>query len=229
MSRATLRRWAPLVAALLVVGLLVSAWNGRRVAVHEAERLAEAADLRAQGLTVEVQATRAHLARVVAFLAEKDAALAAALADARRKAPTARPVAALDASTGPVVAPGTSRRCLLSEGDTGEVRTRQVTLRTDKGNAIVVGTAEAWRLSPDTLLLSGPFAASLTNAAELAPPSPLGWAGGVSASCSRAGCSVGPAISAPPWRILGGQVEASAGVPFVGAGLSLNASILYRR
>lgn len=240
---AAARPYAIPILSFVVAALLVFAWNGERRATREATRLAESEHLRAEGLTVEVQATKAALRSSVAALTAKDDLLAKALADARRAAPDAQPVEALEVSTGHVAAQGTPRQappaaagtppaaCLLGDGDPAEIRVRQVTLRTDKGNAILVGTAEAWRLSPGepARIVRGAFSAPLSSAAELAPPPPLGWAFGVSAACSASGCAFGPAVSAPPWRVLGGQVEASAGAPFVGSGVSANASILYRR
>lgn len=247
-----------LLAVLVSLGALGFLWSGERSSRLGAEALVEASAIREAGLALKLKATRAELAQRVQSMIDANPALGAEVAKVKRAVPSAKPVEAVTASTGPIVAHGTPRPagapldgptagpgaeppasatlkpgapCLLAEGDGAELRNAQLTLRSDLGNGVVVGTAEGWRLSPGepALILAGVFSTPLTNAVELKLPDPLGMAVGLGAACSRPGCSFGPAIGAPPIRLLGGQLEATLAVPFIGAEFSAAANVLYRR
>jgi hypothetical protein len=85
-------------------------------------------------------------------------------------------------------------------------------LKTEAGNVVVVATGEAWRLAPDALLFGGPLH---LDASYLKPPDPVrgpGWGIGAALVVSRHGYGLGPAVAAPPLRLLGLQLDASGGV-----------------
>jgi hypothetical protein len=176
------------VAVVVAWGMVaVQTWRlyTEKRAHEDAARAIEADELEAAGLSVEHQLHVADLERRVDDLTQGSADLLAALTAARRAAPRAHVSRVVEARTGPVVASidqqsiAIDRRaieqpigaCLLSPGDHAEIRVREVELRTDAGNTILVGAAEAWRMSPDARLFGGPFSAPLTRASvEPAPP-----------------------------------------------------------
>ncbi len=129
-----------------------------------------------------------------------------------------------------------SPACLLAEGDEGEIRTAVAGLETRAGNLVVVGAAEAWRLTPPaTRLFGGPLRLEAT-VEERADSGP-GWGGGARVQAGRRGVLVGPALSPPPWRVWRYQLEIQAdavlelSTPAPGAGRewAVGASVLGRR
>jgi len=94
---------------------------------------------------------------------------------------------------GPVACPETPS-CLLALGDTGEVRCTVLGAQTKAGNVVVMGTGEAWRLSPEpatAILPASPFRAE-TSVAGMSAPTVL-----------RARWALAAGVSTP-WGIWGG-------------------------
>ncbi len=216
-------RWTPVIAVALLAAVLVQRLDAGRRAEHEARRLAEAAELEAQGQIVASLRSRAELQASARRLAAENADLAEALKTAQRAAPGARPVMVVEASTGPVPAAGAARpsppsggpapapaTCLLAAGDRGEVRVDSVLLQTRAGNLVFVGAASAWRLEPGppARLFGGQLTAKV--AAE-APERPAGWGFGAAVIAGRAGWMVGPTAASPPLRLWRYQGEAQIG------------------
>jgi len=83
-------------------------------------------------------------------------------------------------------------------------------LRTRSGNLVVVGAAEAWRVSPTppARLFGGPLKLEVSTAAE---GRAAGWGAGALAVAGRSGWAVGPAVSPPPLTFLGLQLEVLVG------------------
>lgn len=238
-GRAAARSWWALPLLLMLVAMVL-AWRlqaGREAAVT-ARRLAEEAQLRAEGFLVVEQAKTRDLEREARRLAGENLDLAAELARARAAAPGARVVGTVSASTGPRTAGGAPRpgpacpppegpppaqiipriipappACVLAAGDTGEIRVDQVALETREGAQLLVGAASVWRLdpAPQTKLLSGGFQATLSTAKKEAPPQTLRWGGGLYLGLSREGWAIGPAVALPPARLLGMQGEVVLG------------------
>lgn len=100
--------------------------------------------------------------------------------------------------------------CLLAEGDLGEVRAAVAGLETRAGNLVVVGAAEAWRVSPPPAarLFGGPL--RLEAAVEERGGGPGGWGGGARVQAGRRGVLAGPALALPPWHLWRYQLEATA-------------------
>jgi hypothetical protein len=231
------RWWA--LPALLVVVALVLAWRldaGRRAEADRA-RLAEEAQLRAEGLLVVEQVRSRALDLEARRLAGQNADLSAELERARRAAPGARVTGTVSASTGPRPAGGAPRpgqvvyrcetepgaappagppppACILADGDVGEIRVDQVELETREGARVLVGAASVWRLdpAPQAKVMAGGFQAPLSVAKEPARPAPPGWGAGLYAGVSRDGWALGPALALPPARLLGMQGEVVLGV-----------------
>jgi hypothetical protein len=152
-----------------------------------------------------------------------------ALERARRAAPGARPVAVVQASTGPRPAGGEPRPAdpppagedcppsLLAPGDSTELRVDEVVLETRKGSHLLVGTATAWRLEPGppTAIAWGAFEAPFTAAVEKAAPAkPAGrWGVGALGVASSHGWMAGGLLASPGLRVpwVGWQLEALAG------------------
>ena len=230
--------WLALVAALVVGGFVLAGYlNRQRTRVAAAERRAEAAELRAQGLQVAHDATQKELDAV----REASAVLAAELDRIKHASPGAEVVATATGSSGwiplwppaptnsapdsppaPVVnapaSPGATptqpaRRCMVFEGEMLEVRVAGAALETRGGNAVVTGTAAVWLQPVGGLAPAQLFEVPLSLDVKMkAPPSPPGWGAGAIALAGRWGWAVGPAVSAPPLRVLGLDVTATGGV-----------------
>jgi hypothetical protein len=217
-----LKRWwvAPAVALAVVVGMAVG-WNRDRQSISELKRQAEFANLKAEGFAVAVQASARDLAAKAAELT----ALTAEVERLKHASPGVKPVEVWHGSTGPVVAgpvpaspptvqpaPGAPADVgrLLSVGDKGEIRVAGSEWQTVAGNRVLVVAAEAWRLepAPAVRLFGGPLRLDVSVAA---PARPMGWGVGLMASAGRAGWMVGPALSPPPWKFWGLEVEGMAG------------------
>jgi hypothetical protein len=106
-------------------------------------------------------------------------------------------------------------RCLLAIGDTANIEIDEVTVVTKEGNHVVLGSASAWRLSPEprTKLFESGYSAKLTTAEmELKPP-PYTWGGGVYVGFSRDGVALGLAGAFPTFTFFDlFQVEIGGGV-----------------
>ena len=180
--------WAIIVAmAAIGVWLVQRAWWQE----SEAEREAEMRELEAQEQIVEIRKERDQLKADLDVMLDMNNAMQGALDEARKVAPGAKVVRVVRASTGQVTSDGVPRiegrpenyqsmtgsqpiDCLLARGDTAEIRVDQVELETKAGNRVLVGTAEAWRLTPEpeTKLIAGPFEADFTHVSGLAPSPP---------------------------------------------------------
>lgn len=259
--------WFVPAVALVVIGLLVHAWNGERTARGAAERAAEAAELEAKGVKRAAEATEAQLRARLAEAIGQVEGLGAEVERIKKAAPGARPVSVWTGTTGSVVVGGIPRpgnwpcspaapcpsneaeksatpaepaetarntprnipECVLAVGDRAEIRAGGATLETVKGNQLPVAVATAYRTwpLPETKI----FGNRLVLDVSVAPPArPLGWGVGLMATAGRSGWAAGPALSPPPWVVLGVQLEALAGAGVGPTGdWFANAAVLARR
>jgi hypothetical protein len=233
-TRDALRRWTPVVVlVLLFAGALACLERGRRGA-REAGRLAEAEALRQAGIAVAAQTDSVGVRGALQAQLRRSAELAAEVAKLKRASPGVRPVATTTATTGPVpvsgaaAIPGSALRCVLFEGDQGEVRLASATFATRGGNLVFVGAAEAWRASPAPAvrLFVGALAAETT--VERVPVAP-GWGGGLSGSVGSDGWMAGAAVALPPARLWGWQGEAVLRAEMGPTGWSAGATGVVRR
>jgi hypothetical protein len=215
--------WFVPAIALVVVALLVSAWDGKRNAAALAERRAEAAELAAKGITVAREASERELKARLAAAKGLSTDLAGEVARLEAASPGARPVAVFSGSTGALPAapqpkppavtsasePASATVCLFRSTDKGSIFLSGTTMETQAGNRVMLAVAEAYRVEPEPRikLFGGPLKLDISVAA---PPRSLGWGVGLMASASRSGWAVGPMLSPPPWVVLGVQLEALA-------------------
>jgi hypothetical protein len=158
-------------------------------AVDEREKAAEAQQLIAKHQIVVAQVTNAALVDKYKEVSDGNVELQKAVDEARKAAPKARVVRVVQASTGPVPIDEEAVRTMCAElmpanqsveaqaELKGEIKVASVDLRTEKGNIIATGAAEAWQVEPEPrrLLFGGRFIAPATTAAELAPPPDTRW------------------------------------------------------
>jgi hypothetical protein len=163
-----------ILAALLAAGMVAAIWNGRRL-TNEAERLAEAATLKAQNFAVADQGKE----RALEVRAAEIGGLQAELARLRAASPGVKvrtvvrwKTAYLPAGGAPrePAAPGQPVVCVLAQGDEGQIRVDAVRAETKAGNVVAVGQAQAVRVHPppETVLFGGPFEAALSSYTEAA-------------------------------------------------------------
>jgi hypothetical protein len=108
--------------------------------------------------------------------------------------------------------------CVLAAGDRAEVEIDQVTLETELGNRVVVGTAKVNRLQPEpvTTLLHAKFRADgsrlVAVPADAARREGRGWGVGVYGAAWDGGQTVGPVVGFPSLLLLGHSLEAAVNV-----------------
>jgi hypothetical protein len=172
-------------------------------AVDEREQDAEAQQLVAKHQVVVSQVTAEALAERYKEVSEGNVELKKAIEEVRKAAPGARVTRVVQASTGPVPMNDEAVRTMCAElAPTnqsieaqaelkGEIKVANVDLRTEKGNTIATGAAEAWQVEPEPrrLLFGGRFIAPTTTAAELAPLPDKRWNWYVHEAIGCAACS----------------------------------------
>ena len=235
---------ATLTAVALLAFALVTQTNRIRTLQAEKEAAAaalvkgdEAHRLEVAGLKLAHEASQEALERDLEEERQAKGILANALAKALEAAPRAKPIGSATGSTGPVhvdggasppsvpvpagctVAPSPPTVqpsvCLLSPGDSGEIRVSGVALRTEAGNVALVAQAEAWRVtanSPQTRLFSGELH---LDAKYLKPPETIrgsSWGIGAAVAGGRFGWAAGPAIAVPTYDLWRLHLDLSAGV-----------------
>jgi len=237
--------WVALVVGLFVVVLLFArACNAAGAAAAALARARDDAIADKAGLERVYEATRATLQAELDEARASSATFSAALERAQA-ALEARPVLVVRASTGPVPVgqppkePGTPdpqdptapavSPCLLSDGDTGEIEVTQAVLQTDAGTRILVGAAEAYRMTPEPRLrlFGGSFRTEVTE--SKAEPLPLrrspGWGAGIAGGMATTGYLASAIVLTPPiLSHLEGVLEFSLG-PGLVAG---QAGLIYR-
>ncbi|HTP24778.1 MAG TPA: hypothetical protein VMK12_03865 [Anaeromyxobacteraceae bacterium] len=210
------------IAALCVVGGVgLGFWQGYVRTKAAADRKLEAAELKAGNQIVAAQASQGQLNKQIADLKAQLEAVShiapvekIVYVDRVVTVPVAasgipRPFAAqkppatpsLPAPAGgpaiPEPVPATCPEqppCLLAVGDTGEVRCTVSGVQTKAGNVVVVGTGEAWRLTPEpatAILPASPFRAETSTSSVSAP------------SVTRARWALSGGVS-EPWGVWGG-------------------------
>lgn len=212
----TLPWWLPLalLAALaLAIALGVGQCQARQAAEAETKRVGEAARLERDGF--QVARTDLETARDMA-LDDLSKALA-------NQGIHSKPVVIVDGTTGPVGGPGLTAPspssgpaqapaaggtspaagCLLTDKDQGEIRVSGGAVKTDAGNYVVQGQADAYALNPERHLFGGPLHLNVH-----VPPSPVppasqqgpgaGWAVTIGADRIR----TGPVAALPSFRAL---------------------------
>ena len=238
------RRWvvplAPYAALVVVALLLVRGCNRASRAEAERDRLAEQIRLEHDGL--EVADPEPDLGPEVTRLTGENAELRAELDRARRAAPGARPTGTLSAATTPAPAGGAPRAeaptvpgaipsaaptCVLARGDLLQLRVSEVDLTTEAGNVVVVGTSEAWRISPGepSLLQRAPWRETRAVVEASKALEPAGWGVGPAGGVTGAGWLAGVTLLTPERRIPilgrpGGLVLSGAGGPGGWVGLA---------
>jgi hypothetical protein len=241
--------WLLLAAVLLLALVLFRECSSRRAAEDQLAKEREAAaidraglerihDVEKAALAKELKAARGESADFRAELARAQAALAGAKVTSVVRASTGpRPV-----STTPPETPSNglaSAECLpagpdcaLTEADQGEIRVTEATVETKAGNRVLVGAAEARRVRDDRVLFGGPFSVPVTEASELAPPSPRrpGWGAGPLVGIGTRGAFAGIAVATPEGRmpLLGGQVFGLAQGTGGGGEFAVIVGVVYR-
>ena len=215
MTFAVIRPWL-IVFALIAAGVYM--WNREHRLRGSAELAAEAAQLALKGQIVEGQETKKQLDGSVADLVSQNEALAAALAEAKKAAPDAKAESASRLDTGPLVVhvaprevasaapgppppaePAPPTTCALTQQDKVSVTVNVLELQTGKGNTLIVGTADVYRVGPPrTLLAGGRFQSSLSETHELAETSPPRWGVLALGACGSGGCGPGVGVLLPP-------------------------------
>ena len=247
-----MKPWMIFAAIALVaagVGVwMVSRFNTASRATAEIERRDEAAKLADAGVSVvertedlgpALQAVEEYasgledeIVRLKKLTGAKPVQVVRANTGRLKAGGTPRPVLPADAPAGAGPTPvashntgvGTGDMCLLSPGDTGEIRLGEATLTTSKGNTIFAGVAETWRLTPPpaTKLFSGPLSFAATEKAP-EPQASEGWAFGPGGGFTSRGWIAGASVATPQARLplLGWRIHLSvmgAGGPGGGVG-----------
>lgn len=208
-------RWLPVVLVAILAALLAHSLNAGRMAESEARRLAEVDALHQAGIATAAQQDARGTRMALADELARSKALADEVAKLKKASPGVRPVSVTTGTTGAIpvtggVLPGSSLRCVLFEGDKGEIRLASASFATRGGNTVFVGAAEAWRSEPSpALLFGGALAAETTIERPTLSP---GWGFGAGVTFSREGWAAGPVVGIPPARLLGRSIEASAGI-----------------
>jgi cell division protein FtsB len=215
-----LKPWLPWIfraVTLLVVILLVLAWNSARSARNELASYIEREKLVKADLIVEAQAAKADLKALEQKLLMENAALeneVQRLKDTLGKKPTVIEVVKWQTKEVPVEGPpvaipcpdGTTVDCLLPPGATGHVEADEITYETKNNNHVIVGQAACWRDTPlpKAKLFSSIFSASKTVAVMQKEPtnSLPGWGGGIRGQVDNIGWAVGPVLAFPPLPFL---------------------------
>lgn len=176
-----------LVAGLFAV-LLVVVMVRARTAAAEAEKAAEAAELKLKGFQVAVQVKD----KALEIRANEIGSLQGELQRLRKESPGVKVKTVIRWKTVYLPAGGDPRPpdapgapplvCVLAQGDQGQIRVDAVRAETKAGNVVAVGNAEAWRVQPEpaTLLFGGPFEASLSSVVEAEVKPQANWALGAS-------------------------------------------------
>jgi hypothetical protein len=170
-------KWGGVIAALVLALLLARSCSGERDAQARLERAQEAHEIDKADLVRVHEADRSKLEEELEVAKAENADFAAALAKATKEF-DARPILVARASTGPVpveplkpdpfhVEPSPRPDgCRLWPGDQGEIKVTQAVVETRKGNRVLVGAAEALRVSPEPSLrlFGGEFSTPVTMA-----------------------------------------------------------------
>jgi hypothetical protein len=218
------------MAAAALIGLGVYMWNREHRLRGSAEAAAEAADLRLKGQIVADESSRKELEASVGSLLSENKELQAAYAKARQAAPGARPVGAGKLDTGPLAVrappPPTPSNdgkkpnvpplteCALTQQDKVSVEVSILQLQTDKGNNLVLGTADVYRTTPRYLVASGSFQSELSGVKSLEAEAPPRWGVLALGACGGGGCGPGVGVLFPPvtMPIVRWRAEAFLGV-----------------
>jgi hypothetical protein len=163
---------AACMVALVAVGWCIHE-RVNAYALDERAKIAEAHALEADDLALLYDAELAERDALVEQLTKESASFKEAYEKAKRAAHV-KVIEVVRTSTGPSLVGGappttvidTTEPCVLRKNDKGTVWVREATLETSNGNRILVGSAEAWRVSPEPAvrLFEGPFQAQLTEA-----------------------------------------------------------------
>lgn len=223
--------WIFRAAGLLVVILLVLAWNSARSARNELAAYIEKEKLVKANLIVEAQTSKAELKEMEQKLLMENAALeneVQRLKDVLGKTPKIVEVIKWKTKEVVVEGPGVlipcpsgggTVACLLPPDATGHVEAGEITYETKENNHVIVGQASCWRDTPlpKARLFSSIFTANLTNAAIAQEPVNKlpGWGGGIRGSVDNVGWAVGPVLAFPPMPFLfNTQMEFSLDMTF---------------
>lgn len=216
----TLPRWLPLA----LLGALVAAlWYGlsQRARVKEIARIVEqereVAALVKAGIQLAREVTERDLRGQLELTQRRLAAMGI----------RSTPVAAVRGTTGPVGAAAPSGRapptapevppasgpgaaCLFAAGDVGEIRVSGGAVRTEAGNIVVDGRADAYALDPERHLFGGALRLDVAIPKPSQETRGSRWGSGLVVAAGRDGWSVGPALASPPFSVLGLRFEPSA-------------------
>ena len=226
--------WIYRAIGLLVVVLLVLAWNDARSSKDALRKELEAEKLIRAKLIVETEASVGELQGMADSLMKGNSDLeeeVARLKDTLGKPPKVVEVikwrtkeVLVDGPTITIPCPGGgSVECLLPPGSTWHVEAGEITYKTKENNRVIVGTASCWRdtPAPAAKLFSSAFSADLTTAAtEKVDPDPFsGWGAGIRGGVDKGGWTLGPALAFPPLPFLfKTRVEIGADAGFGPAG-----------
>lgn len=230
-----------LVCALLL-GAVVFLWQRGRTEAANHSRELEAAKLKAEDTIVAEQEKRKKVEKDLADLLAKNSDLRDAYEELKKKAGSLKPVVIISGNTEPGPTEGEPihdkdkpkepqeahqgsteagaqearvppAECLLVKGGTAEIRFSEILAETKAGNVVMVGTAECWRLTPTpaSVVYKGKFSHD-TKLEMPKPPDSPGWGFGLWAGVNQGGALLGPAVAAPPLKILSWQLDATASI-----------------
>lgn len=209
--------WIFRAAGLLVVVLLVIAWNNARSARDELATHLEREKLEKAKLIVEIQSTKADMKEQERNLLMANADLeneVQRLKDVLGKTPKVIEIIKWKTKEVPVEGPpiaipcpdGTTVACHFPPGSTGHVEATELTYETKANNHVLIGKASCWRdtPAPAAMLFSSTFSSDLTSAMmQTEPVNKLpGWGGGVRGQVDNIGWAVGPVLAFPPLPFL---------------------------
>jgi hypothetical protein len=216
------RYWIERGVALVVVVLLVLAWNRAHSAEAKLSKALQAALLEKANLLVEREVSKKEMKDREGDLLQGNADLAAEakrLKDLLDEKPTvvevvrwrtkvveipSQPADVPDRECPPPGPDGKpSKDILLLAGDKGHVEVAEITYGTKEGNRIIIGKGSCFRDEPTPLkLFESVIEAPLSSAVVPFVPSPRRWGAGVVGVVSRDGWALGPKVLFPPVWVL---------------------------
>jgi len=226
-----------LAIALLTCGLLILSVFGvvrhYRSQASDAQREAEAVELKAHGDIVAAQKTSAEVAEEAARLADSNTVLRAEIERIKAQSPGAAPVQTIVGVTAPATssAPPKASGCLVDTTDKLRLKVDIIELRTKKDNYVLAGVARALRINAagaETELVASPFESTSQLAVVSDDEKRLGWGVGPLGILSTHGTAYGLQVSPPPLKVFGLDLALTAGVAIGTAGAVAMGGLLIR-
>lgn len=216
--------WIVRAAILIVLVVMAYSWNEANKAKEALSKQVEAERLRNSDLIVEIEKSKRDMEKDKNQLLGSNSVLreeVERLTKALGEKPKIIEVEKLVTKETIIKVPVDGTRpcdaqtqCVMAVGDSAIIKVEKLTFKTDAGNTVVVGTAEAVRTKPGpvTSLFISPFESPAPTASALASPPPLRWGAGVIGAIAKDGWALGPKLMFPPVRVWNLQGEGELGV-----------------